>query len=350
VALDVGVSVGFQNPAPWRAPWPSVYEGTIAFVRAAEALGLDHVWLTEHHFADDGYLPSPMPAAAALGRETTRMRIGTKVLLLPFYDPLRLAEDIAVADNFAGGRLDVGLAAGYSAREFDGYGRRRGERSARLGEGLEILARALAGERVQHAGRFYAYGDVRVTPPLVQQPVPLWLGGRSVAAMRRAARFGAHLALAGFDPDEGEADCEAYFAAWQAAGRDPSVAQIVAGAVVFVDEDPERAWALAGPHLLHQQQQYEAWLRSSGDRPTRNAGVQLTLDALRAQGHLVGTPADVAARLATFRARVPITHLGMWMLLPGMPVELAVGSLELFARSVLPGLRGAGSAMRDAYA
>src|SRR6185437_10664707 len=120
--MRVGTIVGFQNPAPWRAEWTELYSSTLDFVREAERLGFDQVWLTEHHFADDGYCPALMPAAAAIAAQTSRIRIGTKVMLMPFHDPLRLAEDAAVVDVISGGRLELGIAAGYRLEEFSGFG------------------------------------------------------------------------------------------------------------------------------------------------------------------------------------------------------------------------------------
>src|SRR5262249_57139994 len=107
---------------------------------------------------------------------------------LPFHDPLGLAEDIAVADVISGGRIDLGLAAGYRRGEFDGFAIDPLERGARMQEGLSVVLKALSGEPFSHDGRYFHYGPVRVVPPPIQQPVPLWLGGRTAAAMRRAAR------------------------------------------------------------------------------------------------------------------------------------------------------------------
>src|SRR5689334_23054728 len=107
--MKIGTSVGLQNPLPWRVSWDTVYRETVAFVCGAEEAGIDYVWLSEHHFVDDGYCPSLLPVAAALATVTKRIRIGTKVILLPFHDPVRLAEDAAVVDILSGGRLDLGL-------------------------------------------------------------------------------------------------------------------------------------------------------------------------------------------------------------------------------------------------
>ena len=111
--MQVGTILGFQNPDRWRTAWPQVYADGLRFAAEADELGLDEVWLTEHHFADDGYCPALLPVAGAIASRTRRIRIGTKVLLMPFHNPLRLAEDAAVVDLLSAGRLDLGIAAGY---------------------------------------------------------------------------------------------------------------------------------------------------------------------------------------------------------------------------------------------
>src|ERR1700730_5097325 len=123
--------MSFQNPKQWRVPWQTVYEEGLEFVRVAEDLGFDEVWLSEHHFAEDGTCPALLPVCAAIASRTRRIRVGTKVMLLPFHNPLRLAEDAAVVDVLSGGRLDLGLAAGYRLAEFEGFGISRSERAAR---------------------------------------------------------------------------------------------------------------------------------------------------------------------------------------------------------------------------
>jgi alkanesulfonate monooxygenase SsuD/methylene tetrahydromethanopterin reductase-like flavin-dependent oxidoreductase (luciferase family) len=334
--MRVGTIIGFQNPPEWRAAWEAVYADGLDFAVAAERLGLDEVWLTEHHFAEDGYCPALMPAAAAIAARTTRIRIGTKVLLMPFHDPVRLAEDAAVVDVLSGGRLDLGIAAGYRREEFAGFGIDRRERSARTREGIEVLTRALSGEPLRFEGRFHRYGPLQVTPPPVQRPVPLWIGGRSEAPLRRAAAAGHHLQLADFDPELCAADHRTYTAALREHGRDPADHEIAAVASVFVDEDPERAHALAAPHMLYQQRQYQRWFAAAGDRITDVGNGDA--DALPG-GCLVGTPEEVASAIAAVHARVPFTHFSFWTLLPGMPVETATRSLELFAERVMPAVR-----------
>jgi alkanesulfonate monooxygenase SsuD/methylene tetrahydromethanopterin reductase-like flavin-dependent oxidoreductase (luciferase family) len=329
--------VGFQNPAPWRVDWSELYSSTLDFVREAEQLGFDQVWLTEHHFADDGYCPALMPVAAAIAAQTSRIRIGTKVLLMPFHDPLRLAEDAAVVDVISGGRLELGVAAGYRFEEFSGFGIDRAERAARTREGVTALEHALTGETFSFEGRFHRYASARIVPPPVQSRVPIWLGARSPAAIKRAAAMGLHLALADFDEDLCVADCQVYNEALLEHGRDPDEFRIVSVTSLFVDEDPERARAVAAPHIRYQQDQYQRWFGEASDRRPEPVAADQAEDL--PSGCLIGTPEEVLETILAARRRFPFTDFSFWTLLPGMAPGTALSSLKLFAERVLPGLR-----------
>src|SRR5262249_44283249 len=148
----------------------------LAQIGWAEQLGYESVWVSEHHATDDGYLPSVFPLLAAIAVRTTRMKLGSAILLGPFQHPVRFAEDVAVVDQLSGGRLEVGLGLGYREREFEGLGVPRSQRSG--GTGQLVLAPGGAGR----AGT--------LPPPPFQRPEPpFWIGGSSAAAARRAARL-----------------------------------------------------------------------------------------------------------------------------------------------------------------
>ena len=108
MSIDCGFLFPFRNPHFNRRSWTEFYRQNLELCVHSETLGLDHVWLTEHHFIDDGYSPSLIPIATAIAAQTTDIRIGTFVLLLPLHQTVRLAEDIATADVIANGRLDIG--------------------------------------------------------------------------------------------------------------------------------------------------------------------------------------------------------------------------------------------------
>jgi alkanesulfonate monooxygenase SsuD/methylene tetrahydromethanopterin reductase-like flavin-dependent oxidoreductase (luciferase family) len=138
---------------------------------------------------DDGYLPSILPVAAAIAARTKRIHIASGVLLMPFHNPVRFAEDIAVVDVLSGGRLELGVGVGFKHEEFEGFGVPFNERGARTNQSLEIIRRLLAGENVTFKSKFFDLTNVKVMPEPIQKPHPsVWLGGFTPAALRRNAR------------------------------------------------------------------------------------------------------------------------------------------------------------------
>ncbi|HZX53098.1 MAG TPA: LLM class flavin-dependent oxidoreductase [Ilumatobacteraceae bacterium] len=120
--LQVGLFVDGRNPPGWQRPWPEHYARLVDIAAEADDLGADCIWLTEHHGFEDGYLTQPLVLAAAIAARTRRARIGTAVTLAPIRHPLHLAEEAAVVDLLSGGRLELGIGAGYVASEFDAFG------------------------------------------------------------------------------------------------------------------------------------------------------------------------------------------------------------------------------------
>src|SRR5216683_7121366 len=175
--LNIGLLFPFRNPPAWRRPWPQYYAEQLAQIRRAEELGFDEAWLTEHHFAEDGYSPALFPIAAAIAAITTRIRIGTNLVLLPLHNAVRVAEDAATIDVISNGRFDLGLGQGYSFSEFAGYGVDRKARASRLEEGIEVIRGAWTKENFSYSGRHYNVKNIAIMPPAVQKPhPPLWIG------------------------------------------------------------------------------------------------------------------------------------------------------------------------------
>ena len=137
--MNVGLLFPFRNPPKWRKPFTQFYAEQLRQAQLAEELGYDTIWLTEHHFAEDGYSPSLLPIAGALAAMTTRIRIGTFLLLLPLHNAVRVGEDAATVDVLTNGRFDLGLGQGYTPSEFEGYGIPRKERASLLEEGIEVI-------------------------------------------------------------------------------------------------------------------------------------------------------------------------------------------------------------------
>lgn len=343
--MQVGFIAGFQNPPQWRRSWREHYAETMELIEFAEELGIDYVWLTEHHFAEDGYSPSVLPLAAHVAARTERIRIGTKALLLPLYHPVRLAEDIATVDQLSGGRFEPGCAAGYRAEEFAGLGVSLKERGRRMEEGLGILRAALTGEPFSFEGECWSVPRAHVVPPPVQRPLPIWAGARTRAGIRRAARHECHFQYADFSAERAREDWEIYAQCHRELGRDPADFRAVSVCTMFLHEDSARAWQLAGPHVLYQQNLYRRWFSLAADRPDdRDRYKPLgSVEELDDAAFLIGDPGECIERIRAFCATVHITDFSFWMHMPGMDPAVSRASLELFAREVLPELRRLGS-------
>jgi alkanesulfonate monooxygenase SsuD/methylene tetrahydromethanopterin reductase-like flavin-dependent oxidoreductase (luciferase family) len=191
--MNFGFTLFFRNPPPAKVSFAELYRKEIELAVAAEELGYDTVWLTEHHFVDDGYSPSLLPIAAAIAARTKKIRIGTFVMLLPLHNALRVAEDAATVDVISNGRLDLGLGQGYRVPEFVGFNIARNERGPRLEEGTEVIRRVWTERNVTMDGRFNKLTNVTVIPGPVQKPhPPIWLAARGPKSIGRAARNGYH--------------------------------------------------------------------------------------------------------------------------------------------------------------
>jgi probable F420-dependent oxidoreductase len=189
--IRFGLWYDFRNPAQWRQPSDQLYGEILDQIAWGENNGFDYVWLSEHHFIEDGYLPSILPAAAAIAARTKRIRIASGVLLMPFHNPVRLAEDIAVVDIISGGRFELGVGVGFKLEEFESFGVPFKQRGVRTNQSLEVIRRALAGETVTFKSEFFDFKNIKLTPEPIQKPhPPIWLGGFTPAALRRAARYG----------------------------------------------------------------------------------------------------------------------------------------------------------------
>ncbi len=329
--LRFGLWYAFRNPEAWRRPFPEIYAEVFEQIEWAEHRGFDDVWLTEHHFCEDGHAPSILPLAAAVAARTKRIRIGTGVLLLPLHNPVRVAEDGATIDIISNGRFELGVGVGYRPQEFPALGARREERATRTDEGLEIIRRLWAGETLSFSGRHHQFENVKLEPMPVQEPPPIWVGGFAPASVRRAARLG--------DGYLGTADDGTLTALYREelakAGKDPSAARIAGGHFwLIASRDPEKTWAELAPHVLYQMQVYNRWLEDAGQALFPEMS---DVEALRATGLLkVLTPAEVVREIRTYLEICPLERYYSWTIPPGVPAEAMTPYLELFAAEVIP--------------
>ena len=181
--LRFGITGGIPDlPGKTHA---ELYRDTITMVKAAEDAGFDNAWFTEHHFSKHGLDSAVLTMMAALARETSRIRLGTSVSVLPFWNPVRLAEEVAVVDILSDGRFEFGMGSGYRLHEFTGLGVDPDQRVSRYLESLAIIEKVFRGEPCKHAGEHY-HIDCRGLRPLpVQRPhPPIWATGAGEPGIR----------------------------------------------------------------------------------------------------------------------------------------------------------------------
>jgi alkanesulfonate monooxygenase SsuD/methylene tetrahydromethanopterin reductase-like flavin-dependent oxidoreductase (luciferase family) len=331
--LRVGACYDFRNPPGSPLTWPELYGAVLDQIAWLDELGYDQVWFTEHHFVDDGYLPSWIPVAGAVAARTSRLRISTDITLMPFQEPLRLAEDLAVLDNISNGRVEIGVGMGYALHEFHGFGIPRPQRVSRTEEGVEVLQRAFTGERFSFEGRRFTYRDVRVTPTVVQPGgPPIWMAAMGRPGAERAARLGLHLL------PQGAADqvLEPWREATRATGIDPGTRRVGIIRPWLITDDRERDWPPIREAERYKARIYADWLTESGD----DVSLQLTGAAAPIpQTWVVGDEATVLDEMSAFIEQYGITDVVTWGCPPGFHPDRMNESFERFATGVLPALR-----------
>jgi len=331
-----GFIYDFRNPPEWERPYPTIYAETLDFISWSETIGFDSAWAPEHHAASDGYLPSPMTALAAIAARTKRLRIGSAVALAPLHHPLRFAEDCAIVDIIADGRLEVGVALGYRRIETDAFGIAFKTRVSRMEEFLEIVPRLWRGERFSYQGKHFQLTDAVITPLPPRGHIPLLVGGFSDKAVDRVARLGdAYLGMMDM--------ADLYRDRLKAHGKDPSAARIVVPSVnLVVDHDPERALEELAPYYHYVNNMYGVWLNEdqfAGRIDLDTAPKSMSLDAFKASGLLqVLTPAAAIAFIKDMQAKGPLDQMLM-SVPPGIPLARFARHAELFAKEVIPAFR-----------
>lgn len=326
-----GLWYDFRNPPQWHRPFSTLYREVLDQIAWAESLGLGSVWLTEHHFCDDGYTPSPFTLAAAIGERTRTMRIGTNLIVAPLHNPVRLAEDAATVSLLTGGRFDLGIGQGYWAPEFAAFGQSLRNRPSLLEESAGLIRRAWSGSTEPFEGKRFSLPAVPVTP--VPEHVPkLLIGAMADPAIERAARI-----ADGFLSTQ-DAHQPTYLDAVERVGKSPEQAQIFAGQWVVVAEDPEREWARIGQHALYQLNNYISWgaFGPPDQVPTFSDAEQIvTGGAFR-----LWDPATAVEEItALLQARPQIKDMHFWAQLPGESVESGSARIELLATKVIPQVR-----------
>ena len=328
---DMKVSISFDMRSPeWATPTHELYRAAIEMAAFADRIGADQIGLMQHHGSEDGYLPQPFVLAGGMAAVTSRIRFLLGAVILPLHDPVELAEQIAVADLMSNGRLNVIFGAGYVPAEFAMFGKSLKDRARLMDDGLEIILRALSGERFEKCGR-----PIFIRPLPVQAPQDIvMVGGGVPASARRAARFGV-----GFGPMKGEL-VDLYLSECARLGHRPrTYFRPVPGLpmAVHLCEDPDAGWEAIAPHAVHVITEYAKWAEQEGDA-SNSPFKGLTDPAVLKKAGLFAalTPEMLIEKVRA----MPGGNIGFQPLLGGLAPEEGWKSLKLLEQA-MPDLRKA---------
>ncbi len=314
-AMGLGFGLLSAQLRPGETDWTRAYDETIRLAVEAERLGFTSVWTTEHHFVDDGYMPSLLVVGAALAQATSRIELGTGVVLAPLHHPLRLAEDAATVQLLSHGRLVLGLGLGWSEVEFAGLGADRSRRGAAMDEILRILPQAWTGEPFTHRDAVYDLPTVGVRPTPATK-IPVLIGGGAEPAIRRAARLADGL-FANASVDKFVEEVRWVLDECERIGRDPATFRFIHYSVLLPGASRDEALARYRDPLSAMQWKYSD-MEASASRalpaatPPRFEGSDEAL--VRGRAVFAGSPDELVEPMLDIRKRA------------GVPVEFVARS------------------------
>ena len=287
----------------------------------AESLGYHSTFLVEHHFTGFGQVSASLNLLTWIGARTKTLRLGTAVMVLPWHNPVLLAEQIATLDLLSDGRVDAGIGKGYRQREFEGFSVPIEESDARFVECLEVMMKAWTSDTPwSHKGTYWQYGDIVVEPPSVQKPHPkLWMGAGSPRSITQVADYGFDMLLGQYDSFETIVEEVNLFKSL-----------VEAKGETF---DPMRVGVARSVNIVDTKAEYDAAIdaRMAGRRRTQNLAQRPDFEDTREiaeLGTIYGTPDQVAEKIQDLK------DAGIEYILLNCPA--GIETLRRFAKEVMP--------------
>lgn len=300
--MSLGFGLLSAQLRPGETDWSRAYEETIRLAVEAERLGLSSIWTTEHHFVDDGYMPSLAVVSAAIAAATSSIEIGTGVILAPLHHPLRLAEDAATVSLLSGGRFTLGLGLGWSEVEFEGLGADTTKRGQAMEETLTILRQSWAGEPFHHQGSVYKLPELAVRPT-PSSPITILIGGGAEAAIRRSARLADGI-FSNVPPDKFLQQLEWLREECERIGRDPLELRIIHYSVILPGPNAHAAWVRYIDDVWHMTWKYsdmEASATRTGPPPLAPELTEERRASLHGRFTLAGSTDEIVSTLLDVR-------------------------------------------------
>jgi probable F420-dependent oxidoreductase len=333
--MKFGLYSSIANP-PRGEHLDRCIDEVVAEAQLAEASGFDSCFFGEHHQDPDGFLPSPLIVATAVAARTTRLRVGTSVMLLPLHHPVRVAEDVITLDIVSKGRVILGVGIGYQPADFRAFNVPMEHRVERFEESVEILRQCWTGEPFSFKGSHYTLHDVQIRPRPIQQPAPpLWFGASVPPAARRAGRLAdAFVGTPSTGLESTRRLVVAYTEAARQAGR---AAQVVLMRDAWVAATRAEAEAVYGPEVMAAYRYY--WQHRLAEFREIPADLEFSLENLAPDRLILGDPETCVREFRRWQEatgasscllRLRHAHSG------GPPHEKIMGAIRLFGDRVVP--------------
>lgn len=308
----------------------SFYRELIDQAILADRLGYDAFFLAEHHFHPYGVVPNPAVLLAAIAERTERIRLGPAVTILPFRDPRTVAEDYAILDQVSRGRLVLGLGSGYLRHEFAGFGRDPAEKRERFDEGMAIVKRLLAGERVTYRGRFNAIDEVQLNVRPAQDNVPVYVAALTKEAAYHIGRQGNGLLTIPYGTLESIEEMAPLAASFERGRNEAGAAALPGGLAPHITAFHTYVAPSAAEAEATVRGPFELYCR------TRLYARAWSYDQIRENGlALFGSVEEVAAKLRRLAA-MGVTCVNTLSNFGAMPAQAVAASMRLMAEEVLP--------------
>jgi alkanesulfonate monooxygenase SsuD/methylene tetrahydromethanopterin reductase-like flavin-dependent oxidoreductase (luciferase family) len=327
------MKVGVLQFFGWRdrsIPLNSIYDMALERFVIMDRAGYDAVWLAEHHFSGFSVCPSVHMMGVMAAARTRRLRIGTAVSLAPFYNPLRLAEEVALLDVLSGGRVNWGAGRGFERSEFQAFGIPGEESAPRFHETVDIVLKAWTQDKLSYKGKYYSYDGVEVLPKPLQAPhPPTWMAATSVTAIEAAAAKGFSILM---DPHSSRTDLARkrrhYATKLAEAGHSDAGRTIPMARLVAVDETAEKAREVARRAAQWTVASYVGPTHGAHRQEVRTFDGKDPIDFYLEDVMLLGTAAAVVDQIRALEAEAGMTYL--------MAAPLSRRSFTLFTDKVLP--------------
>ncbi|HTY55572.1 MAG TPA: LLM class flavin-dependent oxidoreductase [Candidatus Binataceae bacterium] len=328
-----------------------VMKEQLDLMRSAEDLGFDSVWPAEHHFSDYGYCASPAVSLAAIASVTKRIRLGTGIVVLPFHNPIRVAEEYAMLDLMSDGRVDFGVGRGYQPIEFKGFQLDQAKSRGIFNESLEIIMQAWTQERVNFKGVHFNIQDLAIRPKPLQKPhPPVWVAGLSEATFPMVGKWGCNLLCApvfGFQGNSAADLLNSYRQALRASGHDPATKEIAALCMVYCAETTAQARREFSESVMWYYRTIAKYIAPpAGQGPvktyelytkTRDLAAKVSFEELLEAGALIcGDRDHCIEQITSMKEKLGFTQLLCWTRLGGLDTQKVLKSMELMQKHVIP--------------